>query len=315
MVFRELARRYPTVPFIVAGSFAREATVHDPAPNLYRFSPDSEQEAAGLAAYAYRTLGWRSAATVAEVSPDGWGGVAAFTAEFCALGGSVKRIWTPPFAADAALLRQVPASADGVMVVARYGFAPLLRAYVARHPDAARSLMLDLRLYAPDELAAYAGLWPQLRGVVGHLAGLPGQASPSDAAYRKAFAKAFPGLPPQVAGNFSVLPYYTAVDALVQSLEKTNGEAGEDRAQLRAALASLRLATPEGTVRLDHNRQAIVPATLDQFDGTATGSASFHPVRRIAAVDETLGGLLAPDVAPSFASPGCRRATPPPWAR
>ena len=206
-------------------------------------------------------------------SPDGWGGVAAFTAEFCALGGSVKRIWTPPFAADAALLRQVPASADGVMVVARYGFAPLLRAYVARHADAARSLLLDLRLYAPDELAAYAESGPRLRGVVGHLAGLPDQASPSMPPTATAFANAFPGLPPQVADDFSVLPYYTAVDALVQSLEKTSGEAGKDRAQLRAALASLRLATPEGTVRLDRNRQAIVPATLDQFDGTATGRA------------------------------------------
>ena len=167
----------------------------------------------------------------------------------------------------------------------------------------------------PTSWPAYAGLWPRLRGVVGHLAGLPGHAPPADAAYRSAFAKAFPGLPPQVAGNFSVLPYYTAVDALVQSLEQTHGEVGTDRAQLRAALASLRLASPEGIVRLDRNRQAIVPATLDQFDGTAAGSASFHPVRRIAAVDETLGGLLAPNVAPSFANPGCRRATPPPWAR
>ena len=56
IVLRELARRYPTVPFVIAGSFAREATVHDPAPNLYRFSPDIEQQQAGLATYAYRTL-------------------------------------------------------------------------------------------------------------------------------------------------------------------------------------------------------------------------------------------------------------------
>ena len=112
-----------------------------------------------------------------------------------------------------------------------------------------------------------------------------------------------------------MLPYYTAVDALVHSLEKTNGEVGAARAELRTALASLRLATPEGVVRLDRNRQAIVPATLDEFDGTATGGASFHAVRRIPAVDETLGGLLAPNVAPSSAAPACRRATPPPWAR
>ena len=89
MVFRELARRYPTVPFVLAGSWAREATTHAPAPNLYRFTPDIEQEQAGLATYAYKTLGWRTAATVAEETPNGWGATAAFAAEFCALGGQV----------------------------------------------------------------------------------------------------------------------------------------------------------------------------------------------------------------------------------
>ena len=315
VVFRELAKRYPTVPFIVAGSFAREATAHDPAANLYRFSPDSAQAAAGLATYAYRTLGWRNAATVAEQSPDGWGPVAAFEAEFCALGGSVKRIWAPPFSAGPALVRQVPPSADGAMVVAGYGFAAFIRAYVERHPDAARSLLLDARPYAPDELPAYAGLWPRLRGVVGHLGGVPDRASSADTAYRKAFAQAFPGLPPLVAGNFSVLPYYTAVDALVKALEKTNGEMGADRAQLRAALASLRLATPEGPVRLDHNRQAVAPATLVRIDGSVSGTPSFHSVRRIPAVDETIGGLLGPKAAPSPAASVCRRAPAPPWAR
>jgi branched-chain amino acid transport system substrate-binding protein len=315
VVFRELARRYPTVPFIVAGSFAREATAHHPAANLYRFSPDAAQGAAGLATYAYRTLGWRNAATVAEQSPDGWGPVAAFEAEFCALGGRVNRIWALPFTAGPSLVRQVPPSVDGAMVIAGYGFAAFIRAYVERHPDAARSLLLDVRPYAPDELPAYAGLWQRLRGVVGHVAGVPDRASRTDAAYRKAFAQAFPGLPPLVAGNFSVLPYYTAVDALVHALETTNGEVGADRARVRAALASLRLATPDGPVRLDRNRQAIGPATLVQIDGSVSGMPSFHTVRQIPAVDETLGGLLGPSAAPGPATSTCRRAAPPPWAR
>jgi hypothetical protein len=201
------------------------------------------------------------------------------------------------------------------MVVAGFGFAPFIGAYVARHPDAARSLLLNLWLYAPDELPAYAGLWPQLRGVVGHLAGVPDPSSPGDAAYRRAFAQSFPGLPPGVAGNPAVLPYYNAVEALVQSLEKTGGEPGPGRARLRSALASLRLATPAGPVRLDRNRQAIAPSTLVQLDGTAPGSPSFRVVRRIPAVDETLGGLLGPSASPSPATSACRRAAPPPWAR
>src|SRR5262249_36160295 len=96
IVLRELARRYPTVPFLAASSWAEEATMQRPVPNLYRFFPDFEQGQAGLAGYAYRRLGWRRAATVAEDFADGWGAAAAFTAEVCRPGGKVPRNWTPP---------------------------------------------------------------------------------------------------------------------------------------------------------------------------------------------------------------------------
>jgi branched-chain amino acid transport system substrate-binding protein len=318
MVFRELARRYPTVPFVLAGSFAREATTHAPAPNLYRFTPDIEQEQAGLATYAYKTLGWRTAATVSEQTANGWGATAAFAAEFCALGGQVRRVWTPVFGAGGPLLRSVPPGVDGVIVLSHYGYgspAAFIRSYIARHPDAPRSLLLSVWLYPPYQLPEYASLWPRLRGVVGRIAGAPDPSSGGDVAYRKAFAAAFPGLPASVAGNLLVLPYYNAVEAVLQSFAQTGGETGKDRARLRSALASLRLATPEGPVRLDRNRQAIAPATLVRFDGTKPGLPSFHPVRRIHAVDETLGGLLKASVSPSPAKTECRRAAPPPWAR
>jgi hypothetical protein len=318
MVFRELARRYPTVPFVLAGSFSREATTHTPAPSLYRFTPDIEQEQAGLATYAYRTLGWRTAATVAEQTPNGWGATAAFAAEFCALGGRVRRIWTPFFGAGGPLLRSVPPSVDGVMVLAHYGYgspAAFIRSYLDRHSDAPRSLLLSVWLYPPAQLPGYASLWPLLRGVVARISGVPDPSSAADVAYRKAFAAAFPGLPASVAGNLLVLPYYTAIEAVVQSLAQTHGEPGPERARLRAALASLRLATPGGPIRLDRNRQAIATATLVRFDGTAPGRASFHALRTIPGVDETLGGLLAASDSPSPARNDCRRAPPPPWAR
>jgi substrate-binding family protein len=125
VVFRELARRYPTVPFLLAGSFVREATAHVPAGNLYRFSADVEQAQAGLATYAYKTLGWRSAATVAEPLANGWGAAAAFAAEFCALGGSVRHIWAPAIAPSA--LRAVPRAVDGVRLRQPGSVRPLLR--------------------------------------------------------------------------------------------------------------------------------------------------------------------------------------------
>jgi branched-chain amino acid transport system substrate-binding protein len=151
--------------------------------------------------------------------------------------------------------------------------------------------------------------------VVARLSGVPDLSSSRDAAYRKAFAQAFPSLPPGVASNRDVQPYSTAVEALLQSLEKTRGQLGEGRARLRAALRSLQLDTPSGHVRLDRNRQAIVPVTLGRIEGSVQGAPSLRPVLSIPEVDQTLGGLLAPSVSPSPARTDCKRAAPPPWAR
>ena len=167
----------------------------------------------------------------------------------------------------------------------------------------------------PLGVPAEAALWPRLRGVAGQIAGVPNQSSTREAGYREAYAKAFPGLPPGVATGLVVAPYYDAVEAVVESLQKTGGALGEGRAGLRAALASLRLETPAGPVRLDANRQAVAPVQLMQLDGSAPGAPSFHPIRTIPAVDETLGGLLDRSDSPGPGNTGCRRAAPPPWAR
>ena len=58
------------------------------APTCSASRPTTAQHEAGLGAYAYHELGWRRAAVVADDANPGWAGAAAFTAEFCALGGT-----------------------------------------------------------------------------------------------------------------------------------------------------------------------------------------------------------------------------------
>ena len=89
VVARDLAHRYPDAVFVSTFWDEPEVTMRRPAANLFRFSPDYAQQAAGLGTYAYRDLGWRSASLVAATQTSGWAGAAAFTAEFCALGGRV----------------------------------------------------------------------------------------------------------------------------------------------------------------------------------------------------------------------------------
>jgi Periplasmic binding protein len=115
-VLRDVAERYPDVAFVPGVSLAPEETLRDPAPNLFRFTPDYAQQTAGLGNYAYRELGWRTAAIVASDWSPVWPRVAGFAAEFCALGGRIlDPMWRPggaPIGAEVAA--SVPRDVDGV---------------------------------------------------------------------------------------------------------------------------------------------------------------------------------------------------------
>src|SRR5207244_7330274 len=109
---REYARRQPETAFLIEPSGAPELTLTDPAPNVFRFASDAAQFVAGAGTYAYRQLGWRTAAIVADDVPYSWGGVAGFVAEVCALRGRiVDRTWIPVRADAPAARPRLPRAA------------------------------------------------------------------------------------------------------------------------------------------------------------------------------------------------------------
>ena len=101
IVLGQVARRYPTVAFVAASTGPGEVTLLRPSPNLFRVRPSYTQPAASLGIYAYRQAGWRRAAVLVEDDEEGWAESAAFTAEFCAVGGRVERSLGIPAGADA----------------------------------------------------------------------------------------------------------------------------------------------------------------------------------------------------------------------
>ena len=127
--------------------------------------------------------------------------------------------------------------------------------------------------------------------------------------YLRAFRSAFPGVPDSVAAGTLVTGFRDAVEAVLGGLER----AGGDTERLPAALAALRADLLRGAVRLDGNRQAIVSTRLVRIGGGA--EPALTPLRSIPAVDQSIGGLLAPSMRPSYWPPKCRRQQPPPWAR
>lgn len=309
LVLRDVARRYPDVPFLAAAPGPREVTLRRAAANLYRVVPDYAQATAGLGTYAFRTLGWRRAALAVEDWVAGWGPEAAFVREFCALGGRIEArhlLVSPGDPASEA--GKVPRTVDGVAVLGSPLFvnAALLRDLAGRG-KAPRRLLLGPDITADGELLARAGR--RLAGVVGSA-----YSAPTTAAGR-AYTRAFPGSPAGRASDPLVVGYSSSVEALLVALERAGGNPGRGNAALRRELAGLDARLDGVPVRMSPQRQAVTTATLARIGASGPEGPRLAPVRTIGGVGPSLGGLLGPAESPAEAGQPCRRAAPPPWAR
>jgi len=308
---RDVAARYPRVMFLPAVHGPREVTLLHRAPNVYRTSGDHAQGVAGLATYAYRTLGWRRAALVTGPLDAGWGERDAFVAEFCALGGRVTTQLQPlPF--DPRDAARIPRDVDGVAVFSESLFAPapFLEAVVRRMRDPRRIVVGPTTVDDPDVLRLAA---PALVGVTGTSFLPPAQRSAALRSYVRAMRKTFPQVPADTARADLVLGYRTAVETLARALKRAHG----DPQRLPASLAAITTDLPGGAERLDANHSAVVAPSIVRIGRPPARGAlpALTQVRSVPGVDQSIGGLLAPASSPSTVDPACRRAPPPPWAR
>jgi branched-chain amino acid transport system substrate-binding protein len=323
LVLREIARRSPNVAFLLTVSRSQETTLRKPAPNLFRFQPDAAQQAAGLGSYAYRRLGWRTAAVVGEDFATSWPRAAGFIAEFCALGGRIAaRLFPPVGASLPALAARIPRGVDGVAVmpavtVPFVDWSVFVKAYSRRQPDVARHIVLG-----PETLILHANRAHLARVAKGAIAGSSEPYVATNRAWlrvRGQFGRYFPGvLPPRsVPAEYpAVLAYRNASEAVLEALEGVRGDISGGERRFMSALGRLRLETPAGLIRLDIRRQAVTPAYLTRVGADAAGRPKLRTVRVVPDVEQTFGGYFsAADPPPNPTSPACRRATPPPWAR
>ena len=300
----EYARRHPGVAFVngLAGAQAL-----NPPRNFFSFTPDGAEWMAGLGAYAYRTLGWRRAVTVADLADIGfnWSQTAGFIAEFCSLGGTiVKRIWVPSGTQDySGVVAEMPVhGADGV--VAATGPETVV-ALATRYPGLRGNLSRKLLVGAIAINPPIGQLGRRISGVLlaGSFLQLPGVAGRT---YLADLRRSFPGL--KFAGTGFDIYYHDGVAAVAQALAVVQGDLSHGERRFMAALARVRLRSPSGSFRLDSNRQAVGPNYLVRMDGSL--------YRRVGGVEHTFAGYFTPDdPPPSETTPVCRHGSPPPWAR
>jgi branched-chain amino acid transport system substrate-binding protein len=313
LVLKEYARRHPEIAFVAGPSQAPELTLSDPAPNVFRFIADGSQMMAGLGTYAYRALGWRTAAIVGSDHPYEWAEARGFAAEFCALGGRiVARLWAPAFADESGLASRVPAQADGVFVGGGIGptatfFAKYsrLRGPLATHAVAGGAVMLD---------PAVLQLGRSLNGLVVAF-GLPFETTATESAYVSQFRKVFPSIPTASATSILVVPFHDAAQAVADALAQVHGDLSEGEHRFMAALSQVSVRSPVGSIRLDADRQAIAPNYISRIS-IREGRPVIRTLAIIPAVDQTFAGEFDARSPPATRNgQACGRGMVPPWSR
>jgi branched-chain amino acid transport system substrate-binding protein len=312
------AKQHPTKTFVDGSAGAQDTTLKVRAPNFFRFNGDGAQWNAGLGDLAYNKLGWKTAAVVADDYSFAWTSAAGFIAEFCAVGGKVtKRVFPPLNTTDySSYAQQMPTNVDGTFVaVGGAGLIPFLKAYEQAHgPINGKKFIGNLFWGTP-------GQFEQLSTrVVGAYVGGAGTAgdldTPAAKAYSNVIGKWFKTIPPfgaaapQASSTFT-FGFFVNTWGLIKGLQAVKGDISGGQKKLQAALGKVTLNTAYGPIKLDKNRQAVIPVYYAQLYNKG-GKLAVKTVGYIPGVDQTFGGTFSSSTpAPGRNFPPCTKRSLP----
>jgi branched-chain amino acid transport system substrate-binding protein len=305
------AKTQPGITFVNGTSGAQSTTLSVRAKNFFRFGGDGAQWMAGLGTYAYKKLHWRKAAILGEDYSYPYTLAAGFVTEFCSLGGKVtKRVWAPLTTTDwSSYVSQLPRAVDGTLILTGgSNTISVEKAYTSLGNSLAKKALGGPSVMDPTSFTVGNSL-------VGLAGGSPvplGGTKKAWKSYVAGFSKVYPKVP---ADSLFTVLYYDGMQSIVQALKATRGNLANKESRFRAKLARLRPAFPNGTIRLDGNRNSIQPAYVVQIVKKGNG-LGFKTIKTIPRVSQTFGGLFGPKSrAPSRTAPACKKGTPPPWAK
>lgn len=305
------AKSVPGVTFVNGTSGAQSTTMSVKAPNFFRFGGDGAQWMAGLGTYAYKTLGWKKVAILGEDYSYPYTQAAGFVSEFTSLGGKVTaRSWVPLTQTDwSSPVAQLPRDVDGVLLLTGgTNTIAAEKAFIQIGKDPGKFLLGGSSVMDPTSFT----VGDKLVGLTGGSPVPLGGTTADWTSYMDGFKKAFPDAPGD--SLFTVL-YYDGMEAIIQGLEKVNGDLGNNEQAFQQALTSLTPTFPNGQVKLDQNRNSVQPAYVVQIVKNG-GQLGFKVVQTIDNVDQTFGGLFGPNSPePSRTAPAGASGNPPPWAK
>jgi branched-chain amino acid transport system substrate-binding protein len=294
------AKAHPTKTFVDGSAGAQDTTLKVRAPNFFRFNGDGAQWNAGLGDLAYNKLKWKTAAVVADDYSFAWTSAAGFVAEFCAVGGKIsKRVFPPLNTTDySSYAQQMPTNVDGTFVaVGGAGLIPVLKAYEqAKGPIDGKKFIGNLFWGTPGQFEQLStrvtGAYVGGAGTAGDLATVPAQQYS-----KRIIGKWFKTIPPfgaaapQASSTFT-FGYFINTWGLIKGLQAVKGDLSGGQKKLQAAIGKVRLATGYGPIRLDKNRQGIIPVYYQQLY-QKNGKLAVKTVGYIPNVDQTFGGTFS----------------------
>jgi len=297
------AKQQPNKTFVNGTSAAQQTTLSVKAPNFFRYGGDGAQWMAGLGTYAYQTLHWRNVAILGEDYSYPWTQAAGFIGEFCPAGGKIaKRIWIPLGTTDwASAVAQLPSNIDGfLLLTGGTDTVAVEKEYSTRGGNLATHMLGGSSVMDPTSFT----VGKPLSGLAG---GSPVPLGSTDSAwtsYVNGLESVYPADPKgSLAGSLFTGLYYNGMSAIIQGLKQVNGDLSGNQSKLQQALSGLTLSAPNGSLKLDANRNAIITNYIVQIVGD--GSLGFKVVKTVPGVDQTFHGFFGPTSSPARDSPSC----------
>jgi branched-chain amino acid transport system substrate-binding protein len=290
IAIRDYSKTQPGVTFLNGFSGAMETTYVTPSPNFFRFNTEGSQWMAGLGEYVFKDKGYKKIAVVAEDYSFPYTQIFGFSLGYCQAGGQItSKQWVPLGTKDfGSIIAALPDDVDAVYLGLGGGDAINFLNQYSQTGGKAKfiggSIMVDQTVLsskgaAKRMLVGTPSAGPQADGID----------TPRWKEWVKSYQDAFPADKRFTSPSLSATGYFTAYNALNQALTSVNGDLSEGHVKLREALSKIVIEAPNGTIRLDGNRQAIAANFVTEVIEAANGDLTNKVVKMVADVPQTLG--------------------------
>jgi branched-chain amino acid transport system substrate-binding protein len=290
IALRDYAKTQPQVTVINGCSGALETTYVSPAPNFFRFNIDGAQMHKGLGQYIYDVKKYKKIATVGEDYSFVYTQVFGLALDYCPRGGEItKRIWVPLGTKDfGSVIASIPDDVDAIYLgLGGADAVNFLNQYQQAGGNAkliGGSIMVDQTVLSSKGKAREA-----LIGTVSAGPQADAWDDPKWQAFVKAYQSAWPAEKRFAGPSLCATNYYDETQAMLQALDKVNGDLSDGHKKFREALSTLVLDAPNGQMKLDSNRQAVGTSFVTEAIKDANGDLVSRVVRVVPDVNQTLG--------------------------